>query len=274
MSKVFKRVAMHALMRNRLLAVILVAAMVSLSACGGSGQADGPSPAETTEHKTENAPAQEISSDDDERHDVLVDTDEFRVEYRGIDNNYGHDVWAIKLYIENRSDHEVNARVNNLMVNSCLISNTSGDVVKVPAGESMEDNSNLIDIENVQYYQEENLSSLQFDLDLFETENWQSVCSAKGEFEESLPVPTGEVKPSECDTVLYESDGILIKTAGIGSTSPDFKQLDVYMENNTEETVGVTFPNMKIMEKTSSALTLSYLCRLIANALQSRFMIT
>lgn len=237
-------------MRKKLLVSIMSLMMIiSLAACGGLGQTDNPTTGETVVQSDNNAQTAESSSSDDRKSEVLVDTDEFRVEYRGIDTNYAGNMWSIKLYIENHSKSEVNARINNLLVNGCFIRTTSGDNIRIPAGEGMEDNSNLINIDNVQYYQVKKLDTLQFDLDLVETENWDSVCSAKAEYTENLPIPAGEVKPSEYNTVLFEADNMLIKTAGVYDKGSSFKQFDVYMENNGEETVGVTFPNMKINGK-------------------------
>lgn len=236
-------------MRKKLLISIMSLMMFSLTACGGSGQTDNPATGETVVQSENNAQTAEGSSTHDNKSEVLVETDEFRVEYRGIDTSYASNMWSIKLYIENHSESEINARINNILVNGCFIRTTSGDNIKIPAGESMEDNSNLINIDNVQYYQVKNLDTLQFDLDLVETENWESVCSAKAEYTENLPIPAGEVKQSEHNTILYEANNILIKTAGIYDEGPNFKQFDVYMENDSEETVGVTFPNMKINGK-------------------------
>ena len=235
--------------RNRLFLMIGVMA-ISLSACSGSGQTENSATAETTVQNDSSVQTEADSSSGEDKGQLLIDTDEFRVEYRGIDTGYGHNMWAIKLYIENHSDSEVRADIKNILVNDCFIRNTSSDNIRIPAGESMEDNSNLINIEEVQYYQVESLDSLRFDLDLVKPENGNSVCSAKAEYTEDLSIPAGEVKPSKYNTVLYDSDNILIKTAGICRAGMSgFKQLDVYMENNGEETVGITFPNMKINGK-------------------------
>lgn len=236
-------------MRKKLLISIMSLMMFSLTACGGSGQTDSPASGETVAPSENSIQTEESSSSEDGKGEVLVDTDEFRVEYRGIDTSYSSNMWSIKLYIENHSESEINARINNILVNGCFIRTTSGDNIKIPAGESMEDNSNLINIDNVQYYQVKNLDTLQFDLDLVETENWESVCSAKAEYTENLPIPAGENKSSEYNTILYEANNILIKTAGVYDKDSSFKQFDVYMENNGEETAGVTFPNMKINGK-------------------------
>ena len=236
-------------MRKKLLVSIMSLMMISLTACGGSGKTDNSAPEGTAVQSNNDAQTEENSASDDNRSEVLIDTDEFRVEYRGIDTSYSSNMWSIKLYIENHSESEINARINNILVNGCFIRTTSGDNIKIPAGESMEDNSNLINIDNVQYYQVKNLDTLQFDLDLVETENWESVCSAKAEYTENLPIPAGENKSSEYNTILYEANNILIKTAGVYDKDSSFKQFDVYMENNGEETAGVTFPNMKINGK-------------------------
>ena len=121
-------------MRKKLLVSIMSLMMISLTACGGSGKTDNSAPEGTAVQSNNDAQTEENSASDDNRSEVLVDTDEFRVEYRGIDTSYSSNMWSIKLYIENHSESEINARINNILVNGCFIRTTSGDNIKIPAG--------------------------------------------------------------------------------------------------------------------------------------------
>ena len=239
-------------MQRRLLACIVCLMMVVTTACGGASQSGGTAaseaPAEESEkEEKDSAEAEAGDAENKGGGTVLIDTDDCFVEYKGVSEQSDDRFWSMDFYIENHTDSEIRLMLRRFLVNDCLIGVSSGDVIKVPANGSVDDESNHIDLTKVQYYKIDNIDSLRFELEVVNPDSGDTVCSVDDiSVTENLPVPSSQKRPGEYETVIYEGDDVSIKTSGVYYEDTDRMILNVFIDNNSDYSIGVEFPNMKV----------------------------
>ena len=242
-------------MQHRLLICIVCLMMVIVTACGGASQqgssdtAQESSKDDTEDNKDSADVKAEAEIEKESSGTILIDTEDFRVEYKGIGEQNDDHFWTMDFLVENHTDSSIVLDVNKLVVNDYLIGITSGGVAEVPAGESLVDNTNEINIWSVQYYKISNLDTLKFNLvvnGIDENGSRTELYSTDVALSENIPIPSSDRRPGEYNTVLYETDETVIKTAGVYFHGTEQRLLDVLIENNSDYEMSVKFPNMKV----------------------------
>lgn len=239
---------------KKLLALLLVLVMIlSLAACGSSGNTAESTEDEetTTEKSTEESTVesgeetteesaeetQEIVSSDFEEI-VILDTDEYTFKITSIDED---DIWGytLKVFMENKTSEKVCFSWDSVSVNGFVCDPLFA--ASVPANGKAN--------QEVTFFEEaflvngiETVTDIEFTLSIFSEETWDTLCSST---ETIYPLGEDAVVPYvreavEGETVLIDNEYATVILTGVDPEGDWGYTLNVYVENKTDSTLVVS----------------------------------
>lgn len=170
---------------------------------------------------------------------VLVDTDEYYVEYRGIEE-YSSSSYIVSLYVENNSTDEIYLTLTDKLINKYAIGLGNGSTT-IEAGGKYLSSPNfdfVISVDDLEVCGITTIETMTFNVNIatgmFGDTLLEMPVSLEPMFETAI-VPQNEVATDK--DIILDADGLYVEFRGIEEYSSSSYIVSLYVENNTKSEV-------------------------------------